>query len=347
MKRGFTLIELLAVIVILAIIALIATPIVLNIINETKESASLRSAEFYMDAVENKIAMEMLNSQTLEGDYYITEEGDLCKEKVTKNNECTSGVIEVEVSGEKPSGGSITITGGSVSDVEINLNSNDKTIVKNEKGELVYQVEICTLISGEEKTVGSKYQCKVKNNMETGFEKGYYFYVLSNNLDGTVNLILDRNICEDGTLTNSNKSEKCLYAYYEDGEAVMGPQTALAKLNSATSDWDNVPNLSISDDNIDGFFSVSGKARFPIYSQDLDKTEITNHDGSNTFLYDNLQSGGFQTTSIPGVDGYWLLSNNSSMIITIWNVSYDGNIKGDSMSYEGVSGIRPVITLKL
>ena len=37
MKKGFTLIELLAVIVILAIIALIATPIVLNIINDTKE----------------------------------------------------------------------------------------------------------------------------------------------------------------------------------------------------------------------------------------------------------------------------------------------------------------------
>mgnify|MGYP002520298140 CR=1 FL=1 len=37
---GFTLIELLAVIVILAIIALIATPIVLNIIKDTKKEIS-------------------------------------------------------------------------------------------------------------------------------------------------------------------------------------------------------------------------------------------------------------------------------------------------------------------
>ena len=44
MKNGFTLIELLAVIVILAVIALIATPIVLGIINDSKESAILRSA---------------------------------------------------------------------------------------------------------------------------------------------------------------------------------------------------------------------------------------------------------------------------------------------------------------
>ena len=49
MKKGFTLIELLAVIVILAIIALIATPIVLSIINDSKESASLRRAEMYLD----------------------------------------------------------------------------------------------------------------------------------------------------------------------------------------------------------------------------------------------------------------------------------------------------------
>ena len=46
--KGFTLVELLAVIVILAVIALIATPIVLSIINDTKESAVIRSAEMYV-----------------------------------------------------------------------------------------------------------------------------------------------------------------------------------------------------------------------------------------------------------------------------------------------------------
>ena len=44
-NRGFTLIELLAVIVILAIIALIATPVILGIINDTRDSAKQRSAE--------------------------------------------------------------------------------------------------------------------------------------------------------------------------------------------------------------------------------------------------------------------------------------------------------------
>ena len=39
MKKGFTLIELLAVIIILAVIALIATPVVLNVIENSKKEA--------------------------------------------------------------------------------------------------------------------------------------------------------------------------------------------------------------------------------------------------------------------------------------------------------------------
>ena len=63
MKKGFTLIELLAVIVILAIIALIATPIILNIINDARESANARSVELYGKAIENTIAKSMLNGE--------------------------------------------------------------------------------------------------------------------------------------------------------------------------------------------------------------------------------------------------------------------------------------------
>ena len=65
-KRGFTLIELLAVIVILAIIAVIAVPIVLNIIDESKENATLRSADFYLDAVEMSVAQTTLKNKNIE-----------------------------------------------------------------------------------------------------------------------------------------------------------------------------------------------------------------------------------------------------------------------------------------
>ena len=79
MKKGFTLIELLAVIVILAIIAVIAVPIVLNIINNLKESASLRSAELYVKAVEYAIANKIMKEGSIEDDRYpIMSNGSIC-----------------------------------------------------------------------------------------------------------------------------------------------------------------------------------------------------------------------------------------------------------------------------
>jgi len=81
-SKGFTLIELLAVIVILAIIAVIAViavPIVLNIINDTKEIATLRSADFYLDGLEKSIATSTLNNvQIKDGTYQIMYDGNIC-----------------------------------------------------------------------------------------------------------------------------------------------------------------------------------------------------------------------------------------------------------------------------
>lgn len=71
-NKGFTLIELLAVIVVLAIIALIATPMVLNIIDEAKKGAAKNSAYAYIHAVEMKIAMDMVGTDSASGDTTIT-----------------------------------------------------------------------------------------------------------------------------------------------------------------------------------------------------------------------------------------------------------------------------------
>ncbi len=61
-KKGFTLIELLAVIVILAIIAVIATPIILNIIEESREGAAEASAYNSISAVQNYYAQSQLDA---------------------------------------------------------------------------------------------------------------------------------------------------------------------------------------------------------------------------------------------------------------------------------------------
>ena len=60
-KKAFTLIELIAVLVILAILALIVTPIVLNIVKRSKESANKRSVDAYGKSIELAVANYLLD----------------------------------------------------------------------------------------------------------------------------------------------------------------------------------------------------------------------------------------------------------------------------------------------
>ena len=133
MKKGFTLIELLAVIVILAIIALIATPIVLSIISDSKESAGLRSAEMYLKGVEQAISIEKMNNTNFNPNSCdITKEGNLyCDDK---------DMVKLEVNGETPINGSITFEEGKIKEVRLEY-KNDKVIIKDEDDNLVYEGE--------------------------------------------------------------------------------------------------------------------------------------------------------------------------------------------------------------
>ena len=165
MKRGFTLIELLAVIVILAIIATIATPIVLSIIEDTKKSSGLRSAEYYLSALETSVATATLNNQDIKEGTYKLKEGDICLD-----SDCTKK-LEVEIKGETPGEGVITIKKGQISYIFLNLGG--KEIIQNEKDELIYYESPCKRITGDKNTPGSKYECEVKPGVK------YNFYVLS------------------------------------------------------------------------------------------------------------------------------------------------------------------------
>ena len=100
MKKGFTLIELLAVIVILAIIALIAVPIVVNIINDTKKESLQRSIDLYVDHVQKAITK-----------YQMTHPGFNPKECTIEDKKltCDGTPIEVEMKGQTPESGTITI----------------------------------------------------------------------------------------------------------------------------------------------------------------------------------------------------------------------------------------------
>lgn len=100
-KKGFTLIELLTVIVLIAIIAAITTPVIINIIKDSRENAYNEQVRLITNAAErwgtenmqelNKVVPCKLSAKKL------SEEGYLSVEKI-KNPKDTSknmGVVEI------------------------------------------------------------------------------------------------------------------------------------------------------------------------------------------------------------------------------------------------------------
>ena len=71
-KKGFTLIELLAVIVILAIIMVIAVPKILDVIENSRKTAAIESAQFFVDAVNKN---NQFASTSLSSDYELYRDG--------------------------------------------------------------------------------------------------------------------------------------------------------------------------------------------------------------------------------------------------------------------------------
>ena len=109
-KKGFTLIELLAVIVILAIIALIATPIILNMINDAKKSASVDSAYGYIEAIEFNNSMAQIDNKK----YTLINDG-------TDIDVNTIGNIGIK--GTTPESGKVSITKGRIIKATLCINS--------------------------------------------------------------------------------------------------------------------------------------------------------------------------------------------------------------------------------
>ena len=92
-----------------------------------------------------------------DGVYNILESGNLCLDYETDNKTCKKE-LKVEVKGEVPETGTITITSGQISDMS--LIYDHKEVTKNSKGELVYVKtldEVCEYKKGTKGEISSKY----------------------------------------------------------------------------------------------------------------------------------------------------------------------------------------------
>lgn len=94
MKKGFTLIELLAIIAILAIIALITTPIILNVIQSSREKAFVNTGYSIIKAAEN---------------YQVKKAGQNEDLELFVNYKTKENIGKIKLKGDNPDSGSFNI----------------------------------------------------------------------------------------------------------------------------------------------------------------------------------------------------------------------------------------------
>ena len=363
-KKGFTLIELLAVIVILAIIALIATPIVLDIIEDSKESSVKRSIELYGGAVENAVAKAQLNGSVVPSGKYTTADGKTLTQgettlKVDYNGAKVVCEVNITIQGEislkgcKVNGKETEYTYGKIED------ANNKTYTN---GEVVYF----------DVTTGKSCDTYIEAQSNTGVKSGCMkFYAFNDDGSDKVNLILDHNTTATIAWTSSESN-------------VNGPSGEfLNKLNEDTKDWQGTETLTNYSINLG-----EGKAKYTIdYSSYkarlITAQEVAQITGNTTFdektsdsyfyfdtntttqsttcksgnttgckygwLYDrtstNCENYGCLNNSDVATADYWTISPHASSSYDAWRVSSDGLLGNDIVDSGDSYGVRPVIAV--
>ena len=332
-KKGFTLIELLAVIVVLAIIALIATPIVMNTIKRVQKSAAERGAESYIGAVETVVATERLDGNILEGEYEITSDGNICRDKKVSCSDKDKIIINMK--GTKPSSGKITISNGSVEISEritvgtfdVVYNSTLKSYEATEKGSsstydgtsiLCKAVTTATTgnIPSGSFNYGDEYIC---NLGDTDDSKNLIFFVLDKT-DTEVSLIMNKNLGDAVAWSEDDNNHK-------DDESKQAITAKLA-LKERTLSWTKLNQSQITLPSGQQIATAGGDTKW---------TDNTYGTGFSDFkwLYDNL---------IDSYD-YWTETAYSKNSTESWSVNSWGELGTNEVNNENNIGIRPVISI--
>ncbi len=376
-KKGFTLIELLAVIVVLAIIALIATPIVMNTIKSAKKGAAERSADSYIGAVETAVATAKLDGKDIpDGTYQIDSDGNLTGEGLP------DGKLTIDMKGNKPTGGTITIKNGQVTN-DSEMTIGDYDVKYNEDNNKYEATKLKTYINGEvvyfnvttgEKCTSSDY---TETQSNTGTNRGCMkFYAFNDDGGNTVNLILDHNttatVAWNSSNSNTNGPKEVLEQLKKDTESWEGTitpanytmdQTGQPSNAKYTIDYSSYKARLITANEIakiTGNTSWNEKTASNIFYFDTNTSTISstcakgNTSGcSYRWLYD--RSSTYCTTygclnnadsAMTGI-GYWTASSHVGYVGTISNRAWYVNCRAHA-NYGGVFdssslGVRPVI----
>ena len=236
-RKGFTLIELLAVIVVLAIIALIATPIVMNTIKNAKKGAAERTADNYIKQVETTIAEKKLENNPLtDGPYTIDENGNLTGNGLTES-------VTIDMSGTKPSGGTVKISNGLVSkegttmtvgDYDVKYNQENNKYEATEKGNTSSTTVVYRWSTDEIKNGATIDPTKYTKDASTLGKSYYLKHVLDKDNKVTESyacaIFNSKEYCLRGGKDNSGNS---FYGYAENASDYTGNALILKQIEDA------------------------------------------------------------------------------------------------------------------
>ena len=369
MKKGFTLIELLAVIVILAVIALIATPMILGVIETSKESSAKVSAYGYIDAVETQVAINQLDANKTNIEDGVYEVEDL------KN---TYGLV---VKGELPTSNSwVKIEKGQV--VDYSLKIGEYVVNYSESGVTITKGgEIRTKPGGLTKSGATKVEasetdthkgivyldptdlnktCNAENSIsttetKTGCMKWYIF-----NDDGdNYTMILDHNttarIRWNDNGSNVPYEESNLYSVVQDLKTTSGwivePKLITAEeINTITGKTDFDSTSSNSWYYLDTvtqtkeIFTETKRSKYDWLYNNLTLCKTDNIDYGCSIEDKNIYTG-YGTAGEGNTYAYWIATIVGDTNGTnVWRVTRAGSL-GDYSSNNPNHGIRPVITI--
>ena len=372
MKKGFTLVELLAVIVILAIISLIAVPIVISVINDSRDKALERSIDNYIHAVNLAISDYNISHHLSDATCNIQSDGNL---------NCGGTVINVTVEKRKPTSGYIVIKDYKVLEYYGVTMGNDTvggefngTLVEaavNETHKGIVYLDPTNL----SRTCNAQLAAANLNefNTPTGIKSGCMKFYIYDDSGDTYKMILDHNttrtvawISENDFLAAGGSSTDW-NNYYDINK--KGPITINAQLATDTAGWVGNPRLITADevahiagvDTMFGFNSTTNSTNDWFHfgasgSAYEDLQQAPPADSRYAWLYDytyhceenncNAQDNFNESTNWITIQGYWTSSPGySDWNDSAWMVSCYGNLGSYYAENNNSFGIRPVITL--
>ena len=350
-KKGFTLIELLAVIVILAVIAIIATPAVLNIIEDSKQSAAEASARNIVDTAKTHYMQNIMDN------------------KPNSNVDLSTNTLKYD--GEQAKKGLLTYdTNGNVSGkmyisgycVEVSVDGNVTSTKTNESECSIDTPQVTTYANGtvvyynpETNTKCTSAEAVSTTGTKTGCMKWYAF-----NYDGSdkVNLLLDHDTtAEVAWVSKADYIEaggtKAEYGSY--GNNSKGPITALKQLESDTASWNSTIKNTARLIEASEIAKITGYQNWNnnrYYFHTNSTTTYIGDAGTNKYawLFDNtydceLYGCNVQDFSILRSYGYWTGTANSGNSSEAWYVNIAGNLGISELDSMSNLGVRPVVTI--